>query len=234
MSIKTEYKPRWNNNIPGIPVLRPNQLSSRMHPSDRFMTFEAVTILAQAAFIPGSLISKSIFFVSNALTRKTTENYSIPLSIRVTSLFTRLPKNGISRIIASIGVITGFSLTAYALYSLSTYSLVSGAIFSIHSLFMRDLSYAPQNHVEPRRISLRSLLETDRVNFITDTNAKDWNESRSETIASVALLVTSVGITILCGNPIIANSVAYPVAAIVKSVALRVLTERTIRQQAQT
>ena len=233
MSIQPGYRPQWNPNIPGIPVLRADQLHSRMHPSDNFMTFEAVAILAQAVFMPGSLIQKGVFFVSNALTRKITENYSTSLSTRVTSLFTRLRKDGLSRIAASIAIIAGVSLAAYALYSLSTYSLISGAIFGIHSLFMRDLSYAPPSAVEPGLISLCSLIETDRVNFIVDERVKTLNESRAEMIASVALLVTSIGLTILCGNPILANTAAYPAAAAIKAVALHVLTENAIHRQAQ-
>jgi hypothetical protein len=230
----TSHRRVWNPDIiSGILVLEPDQLRSRMHPSDNFMTFEAVAIVAQAVFMPGSLISKGIFFVSNALTRRITEAHSTPLSTRVTSLFKRVPNDGISRAIASIAVIAGVSLAAYALYSLSTYSLVYGAIFSIHSLLLRDFSYAPQSAVEPGLISLRSLIETDRVNFITNEGTKNLNESRSEMIASVAFLVTSVGLTTFCGNPIIANTVAYPAAASIKALALHVLTENTIHQQAQ-
>ena len=59
------------------------------------------------------------------------------------------------------------------------------------------------------------------------------NESRAEMIASVALLVTSIGLTILCGNPILANTAAYPAAAAIKAVALHVLTENAIHRQAQ-
>lgn len=218
--------------------IQPNSNFRPLHSND-LMTFESLPSLAQAAFIPGDLLQKTIFFTGAMLLRKTAKDHFTLLAVRITSAFNRLQReSGISREVASAALMAGCSLTAYALYSLSGYSLVSGVIFSIHSIFMRDVAYAPRCPAACGIVSFRDLIESsvfdrDRINFITDPNSINLIESRAEMVASVALLGLSIGLTVLCGNPIIASTIAHPLTAIVKGVALSVLTESAIRLQAQ-
>jgi len=198
------------------------------------MTFESLPALAQAAFIPGDLLQKIIFFAGAMLLRKTAKDYLTLASVRITSGFNKLQReHKIPRPLASAALMAGGSLAAYAIYSLSGYSLLSGIIFSVHGIFMRDVAYAPRSPAACGIVSFRSLIENlvfdqNKMNFIMDQDTTDLIDSRAEKVASAALLVTSIGLTILCGNPIIAGTVAHPLAAIVKGVALHVLTESTI------
>ncbi len=235
-----------------IGVLNQNLNFRPLHSND-LMTFESLPSLAQAAFMPGELLQKTIFFAGAMLLRKSAKDHLTLASVRITSRFNRLQRElGIPRPLASSALMTGGTLVAYALYSLSGYSLVSGIIFSVHSIFMRDVAYAPRGPAACGIVSLRGLIERsilppdnaglNMIDLIRNQDRKDAVESRAEMVASVALLVASIGLTILFQNPIIASAIAHPLTAIIKAVTLRVLatvethlqnTQDRVAQQAQ-
>jgi hypothetical protein len=111
--------------------------------------------------------------------------------------------------------------------------LIKGLICGTHSTAMMIFAYAPPSASMLGLITLKDNLKSliwnlDRFSHL-GREKLSLIDAGAETAASVAFLTSSISLTLILQNPILANTVAYPLAALVKIVAMRGLGELAIR-----
>ncbi len=128
--------------------------------------------------------------------------------------------------LAPVSGITIASLAAHKFYAMSNNFLTKGFICGAHSTAMMLFTYVSADWIG--FITLKSnlkdlILNKDRLTHL-EHKELTLLDARTETITSVAFLVSNISLTLIFKNPILANTVSYPLASLVKIVAMRVLS----------
>lgn len=170
-----------------------NPVTKPMLPTDTFSTYSTIQAFAQTACIATSFTQGISFFVSQGVGKFISEKFALrPFSGNKAEFRRKLaPVLGIS------------TLVAYKLYAMSTSFVAQGLICGVHHIAMRLFSYGL---VRPFS-SGRDSLTMEQSSLI---------DSRSENIASAVLVISSVALTLILHNPILANAIAYPLASLTK------------------
>jgi hypothetical protein len=215
-------------------------MSHPLLPSNKFLTTQTYQEIIQTACVAPSFTGGIAFYLSQQVTKLIT-------SVAPLNFFHFLPSmlvygvsgnnqtlfQKISWIAPVSGIVT-VTWAAYELYALSTSCLVNGAICGIHGLAMMFFSYAPGSAGALGLITLKGnikdlLLNPEKFQHLSYQKRSSM-DSKAETAASAAFLASSISLTILLQNPILANGIAYPLAAVTKIATMRLLQELAIRQ----
>jgi hypothetical protein len=101
----------------------------------------------------------------------------------------------------SLSRIAIISFTSYKIYSMPSF-LIRGYIYGVHTTAMMLFSHSLTNSFRIRE------------DLLIDS-------SRAEKAASITFMVSSISLTLIFQNPILANTVAYSLASLVKMTAMR-------------
>ena len=131
-------------------------------------------------------------------------------------------KNQNTKWIVSLSGVALATLAAYKFCAMPTATitsaLISGAVCRTHMFFMALSSIG-------LRSSINDLFsESNRFTALAQ-DQKDSIKNTAGMISGATFLVSSVALTILLKNPILANAIAYPVSMVVNAAAERVLKE---------
>ncbi len=122
--------------------------------------------------------------------------------------------------IAPLSAIAISTFVSYTFYALLSSSLINGAILGCHSTAMQLFSQASWRDDALGLITLEGAIRSlvwspNRFSHLSQTRLL-MIEFKSDRLASIALFASSIVLTILFKNPILANGIAYPLAAITK------------------
>lgn len=198
-------------------------------PSNRVYIYQSAVEVAQAADFADSTASLTnglVFFLSAKVASFVT---LIPPIAYLPFLPSRLvyklfgdDENTFHKIswIAPVLGITVASLAAYKFYAMSSSPAVKRFICGIHSTAMMFFAYAPPSASGLGLITLKNSFKSlifDANRFIhLEQEQLSLIEKRAEITASLAFLISSISLTVILKNPIVANTVAYPLASFVK------------------
>lgn len=129
------------------------------------------------------------------------------------------------RRVSWIAPLTGMviaTLVSHTFYTLFSFSLINGAILGSHSAAMLLFSQASWRDDVYGLMTLEGAITSLFLNparFQHLSQAKRlFIEFKSAKVASITFFVSSIALTCLLKNPILANGVAYPLAIITKIV----------------
>ncbi len=110
-----------------------------------------------------------------------------------------------------------FTAVAYISYNYcASLFALKGAIVGIHALALTFFSLYPRN--EDNIISIRSHLERKFIDSKFYAEGKEYNkiDRIANVVSNITLVATSLTLTVLTQNPILAATVAYPVSAVAR------------------
>ena len=126
--------------------------------------------------------------------------------------------------IAPVASIALTTLIAHVSYLSVSSAIMKGSITGVHSIAMMMFTVSPASWAG--LITLKSCLwqlphagQTD--NF--DVNVLHRIRGITKNIEALTFAVSSIALTVLTANPIIANAIAYPTASLVSAVASRLI-----------
>ncbi len=134
-----------------------------------------------------------------------------------------------SLIIAPIAGIAIFTAVAFAGYNAVGSFAAKGAIAGIHTMAMLLFSRAAATEKD-KFISLNLCLRRLFINDHAMISKQDCDKARI--ISFIVMAITSLSVTILTQNPILASAVAYPLSAVVNVDYLRFATHTPAALQA--
>lgn len=196
-------------------------------PSSLFRSYQNTLQLVQMAYVANSFTQGLAFFASQTFAQVICYNRPvIDLAFLPSSLVDKLSRNNqethrkISWLAPVLGI-TVSTLAAYKFYAMSTSFLVNGLICGAHHTAMTLFSYKfPGNlnqvFIDSTDFASLDLKHTSQIN------------SNSEKLASIVFLISSISLTLLLHNPILANAIAYPLLSITKVAAINLMIRREI------
>ncbi|MEI8300809.1 MAG: hypothetical protein WCG10_04255 [Chlamydiota bacterium] len=214
-------------------------------PSQKFLTTQNYTQLAQTIFAAPTWGSRIVFALSSKFSEHLCLLRPVVHLISFSSTLVHrasLNADGSTNVItlkkiswiAPVSGIVISSLAAYKLYVLPSSFLIKGAIAGIHSSCMLLFSYAPNSTRAFSLISLKTdlkdrILDTHKFQQLGQARLKQINDN-AELTASTIFAVSNIAITCLSQNPILGNAIAYPLAAITKIATMRLLSQLALHQ----
>ena len=119
--------------------------------------------------------------------------------------------------------------TAFKLYSGATSPISHGLICGSHSIAMEFFSSRSELSLKNIFIEITLPTKSEQLRGVDISSIN----SKASNIASATLLVSSVALSSYFNNPILANTIAYPLAAVIKIVAARIFLELEFRKPKQ-
>jgi len=204
-------------------------LIRRTSPEEMVKGINTITEIVQAGCTAPSIASGVLFFAGNQASKGLKPYLRMEsfgrLSNSALDSTNRLIGNNLNtRWIAPISVMLAFSLLSCAFYVIPTTLtsfFVTGAVCGVHGLAM-DLFANGSGQLD----NIFSFKKSLREIFIDSDHLPDGSIKKKADIAgSLALLVSTVALTLLLKHPILAKAIAYPI-----SVAVNVAAERFFRK----
>ena len=203
-------------------------------PSETFGSAEIAQGLIQTGCMATSVPSAIAFYASRIIASTLSFDLSV-MGTAYLSMFAKAASGGNETVeryttwIAPLSGMAAVTFAAYKLYALSSSSLITGAICGAHVAAMSVLSYTPNSGGSFGVVSLKNALAAmipgaSRFRRLDQAQQESIQEI-AEIITSVAFVASSIALTILLENPILANAAAYAIAPVVKHVALICLRE---------
>lgn len=206
-------------------------------PSPKFLKTEVATQFVQSCLLVPSIPAKITMFVASVIA------HNIPLIPPLHQVL-YLPSSlvysitGIQapecekklRRIGWIAPVAGIALATFAAHisylSVSS-ALMKGVIYGVHSVAIMMFTVSPASW--SGLITLRSclhdlFLDPSKYN-IESTELRKINQT-TENITALTFAISSIALSVICGNPILANAIAYPIATIVAIASTRFLMNR--------
>ncbi len=213
----------------------------RISPEEIITGVNVITDIAQSACVAPSIPSGIAFVYGNQVSKALEITLPIETFRRISDIALdstgRLVGNNLNtRWIAPISVMVAFSLIPCAFYVIPTTLtsfVLTGAICGAHSLVMDLFANGTSNRsgAFSFKDSLRDIFifsEQERLMNNDVLRHLDGSIKKKANLAgSVALLVSTVALTLLFKNPFLANAIAYPISA-----AVNVAAERFFREEA--
>lgn len=205
-------------------------------PSPQFRKMEVVTQLIHSCLAVPSISGKITMFLTSGLGRgfplvPPLQNMLYLPSTAVNLLIGNSEKN--YRRFSWLAPLTSIPLVTYAAHIsyLSAYSAIAkGIVLGVHCTAMMVFTIAPASWsgIISLRGSIHALIiDPSKYNISAEELAKF--KMQVEKVQSVTFAVSSIAINVITGNPIIANAVAYPLAAIAAAASARFFLDRSVQ-----
>ncbi len=119
-----------------------------------------------------------------------------------------------------VGIVS-FSLISMEMYALSSSFFLKGAVISFHALAMKVFAYYPNRPISDTGSSLNSVCH--RIFLNNGPRSTHLVIKRADQYTGFIFMISMIATTILSQNLIVAQTLSYTLAGLVKPIAIRLL-----------